>query len=158
MVKLAFSRLSLLPLVFVLGLPLTQCNVENCEKKRDELTVLKRRWEQCSTSADCMIIGGNSADCSGVLACNLAINRIYRDEAERRIQSLPEETTDCVRCTPSNCAEGDIAICEPVSHECEIVKAIIDGGAQIVLTPPDTNPPPPPPDLGGAGAPNDLGI
>ena len=156
MVKLAFSSLRLLPLVFVLGLPLTQCNVENCEKKRDELTVLKRKWQQCTDNSQCMIVGGNGADCSGILACNVAINRIYRDEAERRIQSLPEETADCIRCTPSNCPEGDIAICDTISRECEIVTALLDaGGAKLDFTPPDTNPPPPPPDLGGAGAPND---
>jgi len=148
MVKIAFSSLRLLPLTFVLGLPLTQCNVDNCEKKRDELSVIKHTWERCDRDVDCLIIGGNTSDCTGVLACNLAVNRLYRDQAERRIASLPEETVDCVRCASPNCPEGELAVCEPISHECIIVKDVIDGGAQIVLTPP--------PELGGAGAPNGI--
>jgi hypothetical protein len=110
----------------------TQCNKANCEDLRDELYYLKLDWQSCEDDSQCILIGGNGKDCTGVLSCNLAINKKRRQEAERRIISLPEETVDCMQCASPNCAEGNITICEPTSKKCIIVKEIVDSGLASV--------------------------
>jgi hypothetical protein len=113
-------------LVGLLGL---SCNNTQCESLRDELTGLKRQWTRCSDHSDCIKIGGNPGDCTGVMTCNFSVNRNVRLEAERRIASLPEETVDCTECTSPNCVAGDISFCEQVSGRCIIVTTLDDGGA-----------------------------
>lgn len=125
-------RPGMLTLTALIALTGIQCNNADCEALRDELYLAKLEWEACKTHADCMLIGGNTKDCTGVFSCNLAINRSRRQEAERRILSLPEETADCIECASPNCPEGEIAFCEPVSHRCLIVKEILDGGLASV--------------------------
>jgi hypothetical protein len=110
----------------------TQCNKANCEDIRDELFRDKLEWASCTSDDQCIIIGGNERDCSGVLTCNLAINKSRRQEAERRIISLPEETADCIECASPNCPEGEITLCERVSKKCIIVKGIVDSGLTSV--------------------------
>lgn len=102
------------------------CDHAHCESLRDELTEAKDTWTQCEADEDCIKIGGNEKDCTGILSCNLAVNRTWRLEAERRIASLPEETQDCIECTPSNCVSGDLAVCEPVSQRCIIVTSVME--------------------------------
>jgi hypothetical protein len=121
-------RVSALFLSICCALPLVQCNHGNCEDLRNELTTLKDKWQVCTRDLDCIKIGGNTKDCSGVLSCNLGVNRIYRSEADRRIASLPEDSVDCMVCTSPNCIEGDITLCEPVSGKCIIVTALLDAG------------------------------
>lgn len=105
-----------------------RCNTAECEAKRDELWALKDSWTRCQQDLDCVKILGNSGDCSGVLTCDFAANRSARLEAERRMASLPEETTDCTHCTSPNCVSGLITLCEPVSQRCILVTEILDGG------------------------------
>jgi hypothetical protein len=106
----------------------TGCNSSQCESLRDELTKTKRQWSRCSSHADCIKIGGNPGDCTGIMTCNFAVNRSSRLEAERRVASLPEETLDCSECTAPNCVSGDIAFCEPRSGQCMVVTEVLDGG------------------------------
>jgi hypothetical protein len=107
----------------------TRCNNAECESLRDELTALKDTWTRCDNDLDCIKFFGNPADCTGILTCDFSGNRAYRLEAERRIASLPEETTDCTGCSSPNCVSGAISWCEPVSKRCMIVTGFIDGGA-----------------------------
>jgi len=118
----------LLLLLFPFALLGVRCNTAECEAKRDELWALKDSWTRCQQDLDCVKILGSSADCSGILSCDFAINRNARLEAERRIASLPEETTDCVHCTSPACVSGLITLCEPVSQRCILVTQILDGG------------------------------
>jgi hypothetical protein len=108
----------------------TRCNSAECESLRDELTTLKDSWTRCDTDWDCIKFFGNPGDCTGILACNFAGNRASRLEAERRIASLPEETTDCTGCNSPNCVSGDIAWCEPVSKRCMLITGFLDGGTE----------------------------
>jgi hypothetical protein len=62
---------------------------------------------------------------------------MHRDDAERRIASLPEETVDCMACKGPNCISGEITLCEPVTKTCIIVTEILDGGT----TPPPSGMP-----------------
>jgi hypothetical protein len=118
----------LLLLVFPFALLGVRCNTPECEAKRDELWALKDAWTRCEHDLDCVKILGNSGDCSGVLTCDFAANRSSRLEAERRLASLPEETTDCTHCISPNCVSGVITLCEPVSQRCMLVTEVRDGG------------------------------
>ena len=121
-----YLALSLLVLSGVFASFITSCNAAHCEDLRDELSALQEKWRKCDTDFDCTIVGGNVKDCTGVLSCNQAINKRYRDEAERRIASLPEETVDCMVCKPPNCVQGIIPLCEQPTKTCIIVTEIID--------------------------------
>ncbi len=105
-----------------------RCNHAECEAKRDELWELKDSWTRCSDHLDCVKILGNTGDCSGIFSCDFAANRASRLEAERRVASVPEETTDCIQCQTPNCVSGIITVCEPVSQRCILVTEILDGG------------------------------
>jgi uncharacterized membrane protein YgcG len=122
------------------GLSLLHCDKANCESLRDDLYAQKLAWQQCKTSADCQIIGGNTQDCTGILSCNLAINVRHREEAERRIASLPEESVECHKCGSPNCPTGDIPYCDPATHTCVVVDSFLggDGGASMGFEPPAT--------------------
>lgn len=117
---------SLLLVLLSLALLGAGCDSTHCEALRDELTEAKDQWTKCDTDLDCIKVFGNAKDCTGILSCNFAAHRASRLEAERRIASLPEETQDCIECTPPNCASGDIAVCEPVSQRCILVTAILE--------------------------------
>lgn len=98
-----------------------QCNHAQCEDLRDKLTDLKRTWQSCQTDADCIIVGGNAKDCTGILSCNFAVNRRSRNEAERIVASLPEETLDCIECTSPSCIGGTNAYCDTTTSGCSMV-------------------------------------
>jgi hypothetical protein len=134
--------LSLLVLCAVAASFATSCNVSHCEDLRDELSALKQKWQACQTDFDCTIVGGNVKDCTGILSCNTAVNKLHRLEAERRIASLPEETVDCVLCKSPNCVDGIIPLCDQTTKTCIIVTEIIE---------------PPPEDMPDAGEGPDAG-
>ena len=113
----------------------TSCNVAHCEDLRDELSALKEKWQTCQADSDCTIVGGNTKDCTGVLSCNTAVNRVHREEAERRIASLPEETVDCVACKGPNCITGFIPLCDEATKTCIIVTEIINPSTDSTDTP-----------------------
>jgi hypothetical protein len=125
----------------VLAMLGTQCNKAHCEDLRDELFALRRSWQTCQQHSDCILVGGNPGDCTGILSCNLAVNRGKRLEAERRIASLPEETLDCMECQPPNCEKGEMVYCEPVTHLCIVITDVVDldaGVLKVDLSPPGT--------------------
>jgi len=144
--------LSLLALCPVAALLTASCNVSHCESLRDELFADKQTWQACETDVDCVIVGGNNKDCTGILSCNLSINRAYRSEAERRIASLPEETVDCVECQSPNCPEGSIALCELKAKQCIIVQDIIQPAPAASFEVPDASEGSVEP-MGGGGSP-----
>jgi hypothetical protein len=116
-----------------LSLGSLQCNHENCEELRDELSTLKNQWAECTRSEECVIVGGNDADCTGVLSCNFAVHRQHRLTAERRVASLPEDSVDCMVCNSPNCERGELPYCEPISGRCMIITKLIepeDGDAE----------------------------
>lgn len=117
------------------ALPLLQCDVSHCEKMRDELSALKDKWGECETSLDCIKVFGNDKDCTGILSCDFAVNRSYRQEAERRIASLPEETVDCIECQPPNCVSGELSYCEPVTHRCIVITDLVEETPRLITDP-----------------------
>lgn len=123
----------------LLALTSLQCNHRNCEKLRDELTEQKHEWQKCTRDEECILVGGNRQDCTGILSCNFAVNRRHRLEAERRVASLPEDTVDCMVCNSPNCETGHLAMCEPISGSCMVVTELLtqddrgtstDGGSE----------------------------
>lgn len=114
--------------VGLFALSAIQCNNAICEDLRDELYQLKLDWGRCDSDDDCIKIPGNPGDCTGVLTCDLAINKANRINAERRILSLPEETVDCVQCVSPNCPAGNITVCEQRTGQCIIVTEVIPAG------------------------------
>jgi hypothetical protein len=118
--------LSLLVLCGVAASFTSSCNTAHCEDLRDELFALKKKWQACATDADCFLVGGNVKDCTGILSCNTAVNKMYRRDAERRIASLPEETVDCMLCQSPNCEHGMITLCEPTTKACIIVTELLE--------------------------------
>jgi hypothetical protein len=111
----------------LLALPLVQCNMSHCENMRDELHAQKIKWGECETSLDCIKIFGNRKDCTGIMSCDFSVNRKYREEAERRVASLPEETVDCIECQSPNCVQGKLDWCEPVTKQCMVITDLLDG-------------------------------
>jgi hypothetical protein len=111
------------------------CDNADCEKLRDDLYADRLKWESCDDDTDCQLVGGNTADCTGIFSCNLAVNTRYVKDAERRIASLPEETVDCHKCGSPNCPEGDIVVCDPAYKRCIVVKELLNGGGASVYLP-----------------------
>lgn len=142
------TKLILPLLCLAVALPFASCNYSHCESLRDELFAQKLKWQQCESHLDCYKVFGNPGDCTGILSCDLAVNRNYRNEAERRIASLGEDTVDCMKCTKPNCVGGAITLCEPVTKQCVIVTEVLDAGAFAS----ETAPPEPTP-MGAGGSP-----
>jgi hypothetical protein len=134
-----------LGLCLALALPSASCNYSHCESLRDDLFAKKLKWQQCEKDSDCYKVFGNRKDCTGIFSCDLGVNRVYRNDADRRIASLGEDTVDCMECATPNCVAGAITLCEPVSHQCVLVTSILDGGTFDSTTDPDTGGPQNPP-------------
>src|SRR5689334_2909904 len=69
-----------------------------CEAERDKLIAQKRVWAACNPANgddDCIILGGQESDCTGVLKCDFAVSRTKRAEAERVALSLATEQIVC---------------------------------------------------------------
>jgi hypothetical protein len=114
--------------VFLSGFALVNCDNANCESMRDDLYALKLSWQDCKSTDECQLVGGNGQDCTGIMSCNMAVNVKFVKEADRRIASLPEETVQCHKCGSPNCPEGELVYCEPHYHRCIVVKEFIDMG------------------------------
>src|SRR5690606_18438258 len=85
---------SALVVLSLLCVPLLQCNHENCDRLREDLLEEKISWNECTRHEECILLGGNSHDGTGVMACNFAVHREHRLAAERRVLQLPEDTVD----------------------------------------------------------------
>ena len=116
-----------LALIALICLTLVQCNRQNCEDLRNELSQQKAEWAKCTRSEECIIVGGSESDCTGILACNFAVHRQHRLTAERVVASLPEDSVDCLVCGIPNCERGTVPYCEPISGRCMVVTDVIDG-------------------------------
>ena len=133
-----------------------------CKNLRDQTYANKRVWDQCDPGApepllstQCSIVGGNAKDCTGVLSCTFAVNGLYRDQAEQAVARIGEQSQGCYLCATPDCVQGQIAVCEPISHRCIVVTEIrpIDAGGgrgPDTGTPPDAGAPTTPPDTGVA--------
>jgi hypothetical protein len=120
------------------GAVLTACGESSgCTQLRTDTYALLEQWGQCDPDiplGDCIIEPGNPKDCTGVLACPFAINPLYRSDAEQRMLTMGQQSQGCYLCAIPNCPQGDLAWCEPVSHRCMVISALLDGGAVISET------------------------
>jgi hypothetical protein len=117
--------------------PLTGCGETNgCQRLRNDTYNSKLIWGACDPSepAPCILVGGNTGDCTGVLSCNFAVNRNYRETAERAVLSIAAQSLGCYVCATPNCPQGNTAWCEPVTRECIIVDVVVDAGSVISTT------------------------
>lgn len=133
-------------LAALVALTLAECGDKaRCDQLRDDTYEKKRTWAECMTDADCFPLAGNPHDCTGVLACPFAVNIRYREDAERLMLTIGEDSVDCHVCAVPNCNSSSTPLCEPTSHQCVMMDVVGDGG--ITFGPPanlpDAQPPPP---------------
>jgi len=107
-----------------------------CTRLRDDTYAEKSTWSACDPSDPlaCIKVPGNPRDCTGVLACDFAINRHYQDEAARRVLTIAQDSLGCYLCAKPDCPAGDLAYCEPVSKHCIIASEVIEGGTVVTPT------------------------
>ena len=104
-----------------------------CSQLRQSNYASLEAWQGCDPAgpplSQCLEIGGNPKDCTGVLSCNFAVNAHFRAEAEQATYTVGEQSQGCYLCATPTCIGGDLAWCEPTSHRCLLVQQLIDGGA-----------------------------
>jgi len=110
------TRIAILALA---SLALAGClDKANCDELRQDLYEKKRQWAKCDSNEDCIAVGGNPKDCTGVLSCPFAVNRASREVAERLMLSAADDSVDCHLCSTPTCAESTTLSCEPVTRRC----------------------------------------
>ncbi len=120
------------------GVPLTGCGESaSCAKLRSDNYALKETWDACDPgdAEPCIKVLGNPKDCTGVLACDFAVNPHHRAEAEQTVLTVGEQSQGCFLCAIPNCAGGDLTWCEPVSRRCILVTALSDAGPSVADQP-----------------------
>ncbi len=138
----ALPRMALLLLLgggLLATVPLASTSLEACGES-GACTQLRQTnygallgWQACDPAgpplSQCIQIGGNPKDCTGVLSCNFAVNAHFRSEAELVTYTVGEQSQGCYLCATPTCIGGDLAWCEPISHRCMLIQGLIDGGA-----------------------------
>ncbi len=111
-----------------------------CSRLRDTTYANKETWDACDPDAPepCVFVLGNPKDCTGVLACEFAVNPVHRAEAEMAVLTIGQQSQGCYLCAIPNCVMGDIPWCEPVSRRCMIITALSDGGVPLAAVEPPT--------------------
>jgi hypothetical protein len=116
------------------SMSLTACgDSSQCTKTRDDTFAQLQSWSNCDPNdpTSCIIVPGNARDCSGVLTCDFAVNRLNRVAAEQATLTIANKTQGCYLCATPNCVNGDIPYCDPESRQCIVVTALIDGSPQF---------------------------
>ena len=118
-------------LTVLMALALSQCGDKGrCDQLRNDTYEKRRAWAQCISDEDCFPLAGNPRDCTGVLACPFAVNRRYREDAERVMLTIGEDSVDCHVCAVPNCNASSETHCEPLSHQCVVVE-LVDAGLRF---------------------------
>jgi hypothetical protein len=129
------SKLAVLMFIGALvALSIAACGeTADCKNLRETTYASKRSWDACDPNEQnpCIKVPGNQKDCTGVLTCDFAVNRHYRDLAEMAVYKIGEQSQGCFHCAVPNCIAGEIPYCEPVSQRCIIVTEVIDGGGFV---------------------------
>ena len=126
-----------LPLALASGasLPLgaTACSGKAaCNDLRARAEDLKHAWASCDpASADpnqCWIVGGISADCTGVFACSFGVNVLNLRVAEQAALEIAQDSADCHACAQPTCLDAQRAACDPYTRKCIVFTASSDAG------------------------------
>ena len=133
------SRLSakLAVLMFIgalVSLSIAACGeTADCKNLRETTYANKRTWDACDPNETnpCIKVPGNQKDCTGVLTCDFAVNRPFRDQAELAVYKIGEQSQGCFLCAVPNCIAGEIPFCEPVSRRCIIISQLLDDGGIV---------------------------
>ncbi len=120
-----------------LGGAVASCqDASRCSALRDKTYSDKRIWEGCDPAlgnAQCIKIGGQPTDCTGVLACAFAVNRNFRDVAEKSVIDIVADDAVCeYACSKPTCIEGEVAVCEATSRRCLLVSSTLANGDPVV--------------------------
>jgi hypothetical protein len=104
-----------------------------CDQLRSSTLSNLESWESCDPNDPeaCIVIPGNPRDCTGVLACDIAVNPHHRGDAEQAVLSIAQQSQSCFLCAVPNCAGGSAAWCEPVTRRCMLVAQVLDGGTPV---------------------------
>jgi hypothetical protein len=112
-------RLTCVVALVLASLALAHCtDGANCDVLRQNLYDQRKAWSTCQVDADCLVLPGNTQDCTGVLTCPFAVNRTSREAAERKMLSIGDESVKCHLCATPSCGSGSSAICETTTHQC----------------------------------------
>lgn len=109
---------------FGAGTTLNACGESGgCTKLRNDTFALKQTWQDCNPleEVSCILVGGNSKDCTGVLTCDFAVNPHSRVAAEQAVLTIGQESQGCYLCAVPNCLTG-APFCEPTTHQCVMVE------------------------------------
>jgi hypothetical protein len=128
------------------ALPNTACiGTQACQSLRTSLLNQRDTWAACDPSGgdgQCVVVGGDSTDCTGVLRCDFAVNNTYLVVAQTAVIDNASNQANCTDvCASPTCAPDAKPICDPLFRKC-------------VMPYFNPNPPPnPTPDAGGGNPP-----
>lgn len=103
---------------------------QKCVDLRNATFDKLRGWQGCATDDDCIQVAGSKNDCTGVLACNFAVNKTARVEAEQAVLATASASVVCGVCPQPTCADGKVLACEPQSGLCIIRTDAAAGATQ----------------------------
>jgi len=123
-----------------------------CDTLRSDLLKRRDAWGACDPSEGddvCVVVAGDSNDCTGVLVCNFAVHKTQRTNAEHAVIQNASDWPVCSGvCSSPSCSEGTKGRCDATLKRCVIdIEDAGTGGGE----PPDqpyTSPPPPQKDSG----------
>ena len=102
----------------------------SCTQLRNTTYSTLQTWQACDPAdpEPCIMVGGNSKDCTGVLTCDFAVNPHYRMQAEQAVLTIGQQSQTCFLCAVPNCAGGVLGTCEPVSRRCILSPIALGAG------------------------------
>lgn len=111
-----------------------------CEALRKENLAKLDEWTRCEASNECVLVGGNAGDCSGVFKCNFGANYRFENAARRAVIFSAQDSPVCQPTCASaiQCPRGTAVICDPVLKRCRVesmeggIPELDSGGAPAV--------------------------
>ena len=121
-------------------------------RRRDALERPRRQeldfWAGCGNDADCVVVGGDPNDCTGVLLCDFAVARGYRSAAAKMVLDNSANRGVCADyCAVPSCPDPTQPVCDAVSRKCVLEMYPLTPSS----TPDASTPLPPLPDAGADG-------
>jgi len=137
--RIAGSALWLVGVAALLSVPAASTSIEACGESgacsqlRQTTYGDKLAWGACDPALpdpndQCIFVAGNPKDCTGILTCEFAVNRNFREVAELAVASIGEQSQGCYLCAVPNCITAGDPYCDPVSRECLVVSGFTSGG------------------------------
>jgi len=125
-----------------------------CDTLRADLLHKRELWASCDPGGgddQCVMVGGDESDCTGVLHCAFPVNRANRGIAEEAVIQNASESPLCAAvCSTPTCGDTESVkpYCDATLRRC-VIDATYDGGSNAPpIEEPDATPPTQPHDAG----------